>query len=81
MLISQGELQKNLMGSTIYLVYVNDLFSLFSMGSVILYANDVTRFACGEYTEASATSLQNLSNIVAKWSINMSSPEHVKMHA
>ena len=65
---SHGIPQGSIMGLTLFLLYVNDLFNCLLEGSVIAYTDDVTLIANGETAKIALSALQSLLNIICLWS-------------
>jgi hypothetical protein len=56
------------MGPTLFLLYIDDLFTLLPPGSAVGYADDVTLVASGDTAIAAAAAQQSLLDIVSRWS-------------
>ena len=57
-----------LMGLTLFLIYVNDLFMQLSPESIVAYADDVTLLANGDIVNMATNVLQYLIDIISGWS-------------
>ena len=66
--VSCGVPEGNVMGPTLFLLYVNDLFAQLPHNSVIAYTDDVTLLASGDSLYTAAESLQLLLDTVCRWS-------------
>ena len=60
--------QGSVLGSTLYVIYVNDLLTSFPANAVIAYADDITLTANGFTVEEASLNLQMLLNTVHSWS-------------
>ena len=67
---THGVLQGSLMGPTLFLIYINDLFNELPSNSAIAYVDDVTRLASGSIVNEATIVLQDLLNVVRNWSFN-----------
>ena len=68
--VSHDVPQGSKMGSTLFLLYINDLFPELPAGSVIAYADDVTLVASDVSATAATAALQRFLDIVSVWSTN-----------
>ena len=60
--------QGSIMASTLFLLYIYDLFCCLPSDSVIAYADDITLLASGKTLELARGSLQDLLDTVCRWS-------------
>jgi hypothetical protein len=65
-----GVPQGSVMGPTLFLIYINDMFDKLPSQSVVAYADDVTLMTSGDSAGAAAVELQSMLDVVNSWASN-----------